>query len=67
MVQSLEAQKGFRLRPWREQIRTLEREGTLHKGTAEELFPGSSPDQFLRTFPGLYPGDGFFAACITRE
>jgi 16S rRNA (cytosine967-C5)-methyltransferase len=67
VVEALEGQKGFKLLPWGDQIRALEREGTLHMGTAERLFPGSSPDHFLRTFPGLYPGDGFFAACITRE
>jgi 16S rRNA (cytosine967-C5)-methyltransferase len=67
VVEALEAQKGFRLLPWREQVRTLEREGTLHMGTADRLFPSSSPDHYLRTFPGLYPGDGFFAACIARE
>ena len=67
VVEAVEAQKGFRLLPWGEQIRVLEREGTLHKGTAERLFPGSAPDHFLRTFPGLYPGDGFFAACLTRD
>jgi 16S rRNA (cytosine967-C5)-methyltransferase len=64
--EALERVEGFRLVPWGEQIRTLEREGTLHLGTAARLFPGSSPGHFLRTFPGLYPGDGFFAACIAR-
>jgi 16S rRNA (cytosine967-C5)-methyltransferase len=67
VVEALEAQKGFRLLPWGEQVRVLEREGTLHAGTAERLFPRSAPDHFLRTFPGLYPGDGFFAACLTRD
>jgi 16S rRNA C967 or C1407 C5-methylase (RsmB/RsmF family) len=57
---------GFRLLPWRRQIQALELEGTLHSGTAERLFPGTSPDEFLRTLPGTYPGDGFFAACLVR-
>jgi 16S rRNA (cytosine967-C5)-methyltransferase len=67
VAEALEREKGFQLRPWREQIRSLEREGTLHASTAERLFPGSSPDLFLRTFPGTYPGDGFFVACIVPE
>ena len=67
VAEALEREKGFRLLPWREQIRALELEGTLHAGTAERLFPNGSPDHFLRTFPGLYPGDGFFAACIVRQ
>jgi 16S rRNA (cytosine967-C5)-methyltransferase len=67
VAEALEREKGFRLLPWREQIRVLADEGTLHTGTAERLFPGSSPDGFLRTFPGKYPGDGFFAACLVRN
>jgi 16S rRNA (cytosine967-C5)-methyltransferase len=66
VTEALEGVAGFRLLPWGEQIRMLEREGTLHLGTAERLFPGNSPDYFLRTFPGFYQGDGFFAACIVR-
>jgi 16S rRNA (cytosine967-C5)-methyltransferase len=65
--ESLEQEKGFRLLPWREQIKALENEGTLHPGTADRLFPNNAPDRYLRTFPGLYPGDGFFAACLLRE
>ena len=42
---------------------SLEREGVLHAGTADRLAAGD----FLRTFPGLYPGDGFFAACLVRQ
>jgi 16S rRNA (cytosine967-C5)-methyltransferase len=67
VAEALERKKGFRLLPWREQVRKLELEGTLLAGTAERLFPGSSPDYFLRTLPGAYPGDGFFGACITRD
>jgi 16S rRNA (cytosine967-C5)-methyltransferase len=67
VAEALEREKGFRLLPWKEQIRALELEGSLYPGSAERLFPGGSPDSFLRTFPGLYPGDGFFAACIVRE
>jgi 16S rRNA (cytosine967-C5)-methyltransferase len=66
VVEALGVHGGFRLLPWRRQIRALELEGTLHSGTAERLFPGSSPDEFLRTLPGTYPGDGFFAACLVR-
>jgi 16S rRNA (cytosine967-C5)-methyltransferase len=65
--EALEQEKGFRLLPWREQIKALENEGTLHPGTADRLFPNQAPDHYLRTFPGLYPGDGFFAACLVRE
>ncbi len=64
--EALDGQKGFRLLPWRPQIQTLEDEGTLHPGTADRLFPAGAPDHFLRTFPGQYPGDGFFAACLSR-
>jgi 16S rRNA (cytosine967-C5)-methyltransferase len=60
VAEALEAEKGFRLLPWGDQLKSLEREGVLHAGTAERLSPGD----FLRTFPGLYPGDGFFAACL---
>ena len=67
VIEALERESGFRTLPWKEQVRALELEGTLYEGSAERLFPGRSPDQFLRTFPGLYQGDGFFAACITRE
>lgn len=67
VAEVLERKKGFRLRPWREQVWKLELEGTLHVGTAERLFPRGAPDYFLRTLPGAYPGDGFFGACITRD
>ena len=62
----LQQEKTFRLQPWKEQIKVLESEGTLCPGAAERLFPNSAPDHYLRTFPGLYPGDGFFAACLVR-
>jgi 16S rRNA (cytosine967-C5)-methyltransferase len=65
--EALEQEKGFRLLTWREQIKALENEGTLHLGAAERLFPNNAPDHYLRTFPGLYPGDGFFAASLVRE
>jgi 16S rRNA (cytosine967-C5)-methyltransferase len=67
VAEALEQEKLFRLQPWKEQIKALESEGILHSGTAESLFPNNAPDHYLRTFPGLYPGDGFFAACLTRE
>lgn len=63
VAEALEAETGFRLLPWEDQIRSLEREGVLHAGTADRLAVGD----FLRTFPGLYPGDGFFAACLVRQ
>jgi len=62
VAEALEAGRGFRLLPWGDQLKSLEREGVLHPGTAERLSPGD----FLRIFPGLYPGDGFFAACLVR-
>ncbi len=65
--EALDQEKGFRLQPWRDQIKALEIEGVLHPNTAEHLFPNNAPDHYLRTFPGLYPGDGFFAACLVRE
>jgi 16S rRNA (cytosine967-C5)-methyltransferase len=65
--EALQQEKGFRLLPWRDQIKTLESDGTLHPNAAERLFPNNAPDHYLRTFPGLYPGDGFFAACLVRN
>jgi 16S rRNA (cytosine967-C5)-methyltransferase len=67
VAEALDRDKGFRLKSSREQIRMLEHEGRLHAGTADRLFPGGSPDDFVRTLPGAYPGDGFFAACLTRD
>jgi len=65
--EALEQEKDFRLQPWREQIKILENQGVLHPNTADRLFPSDARDHYLRTFPGLYPGDGFFAACLVRE
>jgi 16S rRNA (cytosine967-C5)-methyltransferase len=67
VAEAVEQEKLFRLHPWREQVKALESEGILHAGTAERLFPNNTPDHYLRTFPGLYPGDGFFAACLHRR
>jgi 16S rRNA (cytosine967-C5)-methyltransferase len=66
VAEALEQEKGFRLLPWRGQIKALENEGALYPGTADRLFPQNAPDHYLRTFPGLYPGDGFFAASLVR-
>ncbi len=66
MDELLEQDKSIQRQPWRDQIKALENEGTLHHGTADRLFPSNTPDHYLRTFPGLYPGDGFFAACLVR-
>ena len=60
----LDLHKGFRLLPWRPQVRALEREGVLHPGTADRLFPGSPAGRLPAHLPGAYPGDGFFAACL---
>ena len=54
---ALQAEKGFQLQPWREQIENPE--------TADRLFPRGEPDTYLRLLPGAYPSDGFFAACLT--
>jgi 16S rRNA (cytosine967-C5)-methyltransferase len=62
----LQQEKGLQLQPWGPQIKTLETEGVLNPGTADRLFPHQAPDHYLRTFPGLYPGDGFFAASLIR-
>jgi 16S rRNA (cytosine967-C5)-methyltransferase len=63
VAEALKAEKGFRLLACEDQLRSLEHEGVLHAGTAERL----SHRDFIRTFPGLYPGDGFFAACLVRN
>jgi 16S rRNA (cytosine967-C5)-methyltransferase len=65
VAEALERQKEFRITPWRGQIRVLEDEGILRSGSSDRLVPEGSSDEFLHTFPGLYPGDGFFAACLT--
>jgi 16S rRNA (cytosine967-C5)-methyltransferase len=67
VAEALEQESGFRLLPWRPQVRALEGEGALLPGTAERLFPSGLPDDFVRTLPGAYQGDGFFAACLTRN
>jgi 16S rRNA (cytosine967-C5)-methyltransferase len=67
VAEALERQKGFRLLPWRPQVRALEGEGVLLPGTVERLFPSGLPDDFVRLLPGGYQGDGFFAACLTRS
>jgi 16S rRNA (cytosine967-C5)-methyltransferase len=67
VAEALERQRGFHLLPWSPQVRALEAEGILHRGTAERLFPSTLPDDFVRTLPGAYQGDGFFAACLTRN
>ena len=67
VAEALERQSGFRLLPWGPQVRALEGEGVLLPGTAERLFPSGLPDDFVRTLPGAYQGDGFFAACLTRK
>jgi 16S rRNA (cytosine967-C5)-methyltransferase len=61
----LERHKGFRLLPWREPMIELETNGVLNPGTTVHLFPAGAQDQFLSLIPGAYPGDGFFAACLT--
>jgi 16S rRNA (cytosine967-C5)-methyltransferase len=67
VAEALERRKGFRLLSWRPQVQALEAEGILHPGTAERLFPSGLADEFVRTLPGAYQGDGFFAACLTRN
>jgi 16S rRNA (cytosine967-C5)-methyltransferase len=66
-VLDVEHRKRYRLLPWRPQVRALEEDGVLLAGTADHLFPRDAPDEFLRLLPGSYPGDGFFAACLTRS
>ncbi len=67
VMEALGQEKGFRFLSCQEQIRALEAGGNLNPGTAENLFPQGSSDDYLRTLPGKYPGDGFFAACLTRD
>jgi 16S rRNA (cytosine967-C5)-methyltransferase len=67
VAEALERQRDFRLLPWSPQVQALEGEGVLLPGTADRLFPGASPDEFVRLLPGAYQGDGFFAACLTHD
>ena len=67
IAEVLAREKGFHLVSWREQIKVLESEGVLFPGSAERLFPDAGAEVFLRTLPGMYAGDGFFAACLMRE
>ena len=64
---ALENQPGMHLLPWRPQILALESEGILLPGSSDRLCPAGTADEFVRTLPGAYPGDGFFAACLTRD
>lgn len=66
IAEALEREKEFHLQPWREQMRALESQGVLNPDSEMSLFPKGEPDDYLRTLPGKYPGDGFFAACLTR-
>ena len=64
--EALEQEKVFASSPGETKSEPWRHEGTLNPGTADRLFPNNAPDDYLRTFPGLYPGDGFFAACLIR-
>ena len=67
VAEALQREKGFALLPWRGQVTALEQVGVLLAGSAERLFPAGAADEFLRTLPGAYQGDAFFAACLTRS
>jgi len=62
---ALAANPGFRLVPWQEPMRELERTAVLRPGSADALCSSASP--FLRTIPGVHPCDGFFAALMLRQ
>jgi 16S rRNA (cytosine967-C5)-methyltransferase len=53
---------GFRLLDCRDRLRELSANQELAWPTPESLCDGP----FLRTIPGVHPGDGFFAAMIER-
>jgi 16S rRNA (cytosine967-C5)-methyltransferase len=65
--EALSGDQSFALQPWKHQIQTLQNQGILHPTTADQLFPNNAPDHYLRTYPGLHPTDGFFAACLVRN
>jgi 16S rRNA (cytosine967-C5)-methyltransferase len=67
VAEALARQRDFHLLPWSRQVRALEAEGALHPGAADRLFRMGFSDGFVRLLPGSYPGDGFFAACLTRD
>lgn len=62
---ALAANPGFRLVPWQEPMRELERAAVLRPGSADALCSSASP--FLRTIPGIHSCDGFFAALMVRR
>jgi 16S rRNA (cytosine967-C5)-methyltransferase len=60
--EALGAHPGFRLVPCREELLRLRDEGLLAWSDIDSLVRGA----YLRTLPGVHPGDGFFAAVLER-
>ena len=58
----LKEKPGFKIVPIREEILRLKDSGILVWSDIDTLVSGS----FLRTFPGIHPCDGFFAAILLR-
>lgn len=56
----LESVGGFELLNLREELENLKRDGELLDFDVQDLLDGP----FLRTIPGRFPGDGFFAAQV---
>jgi 16S rRNA (cytosine967-C5)-methyltransferase len=59
----LQPASGFRLVPVREELARLQKAGDLVWKDVEQLVRGD----FLRTLPGVHPGDGFFAAVLEKR
>ena len=58
----LQSSGKFRLGYCRDELRRLSESGELAYASPDDLTSGP----YLRTIPGLHPGDGFFAAIIER-
>ena len=62
LERALAGNAGFRVLDARDRLMELQRSGELAWKDIESLLSGP----YLRTIPGVHPGDGFFAAIIER-
>ena len=59
----LPAGSDFKIAPVRNELQRLRASGELVWNNIDELISGD----FLRTFPGVHPCDGFFAAVLEKH
>lgn len=58
---------GYRLMPLQDQLTRLVQCGACREEGSAALGLSGFRNGFLRTLPGVHPGDGFFAAMLVRE